>query len=85
MFQSAGERLNIFLKWSFLKFKSKNLFLIPFKNKTVSNNELFILELTLTLILLLSGSYVFAVCEEWSYFDSFYYALITLLTIGKFG
>ena len=81
MFQSSGERLNGFLRYLMQKIKSTK-FPFSFKNKEVSNKDLIILELVLTIILILSASYVFSAFEGWTYFDSFYYSFITLTTIG---
>ena len=81
MFQSTGERLNGFLRFLMERIKSADLF-FAFKNKTVSNKDLIILEFVLTIVLILSASYVFSAFEGWTYFDSFYYSFITLTTIG---
>lgn len=83
MFQSVGERLNGFLRYLLSKLKSTNFKFIKFQDKDVSNRDLIISESFLTVILVLSASYIFSVYEDWSYFDAIYYSFITLTTIGK--
>lgn len=82
MFQSVGERLNGFLNYLIKKIKLINFRFYKFKHKNASNKDLIIAESMLTLLLVLSASYVFSVYEEWSYFDAIYYSFITLTTIG---
>ncbi|CAF0956228.1 unnamed protein product [Brachionus calyciflorus] len=82
MFQSVGERLNGFLKYSIKILKTTKIKNFQFKNKSVSNKDLIVAESFLTFVLVLTASYIFSVYEGWSYFDAIYYSFITLTTIG---
>lgn len=82
MFQSVGERLNGFLKYTIKQIKLINFRFFQFKYHSVSNKDLIIAELMLTSILVLTASYIFSIYEGWSYFDAIYYSFITLTTIG---
>ncbi|RNA40536.1 Two pore potassium channel sup-9 [Brachionus plicatilis] len=82
MFQSVGERLNGFLKYTLRKIKLASFRFYKFKNKNVSNKDLIVTEFMLTLVLVVTASYIFSVYEGWSYFDAIYYSFITLTTIG---
>lgn len=82
MFQSVGERLNGFLKYTIKQIKLINFRFFKFKYHNVSNKDLIIAELMLTSILVLTASYIFSIYEGWSYFDAIYYSFITLTTIG---
>lgn len=78
MFQSVGERLNSIIVYILSKIKQK----LKFKNQEIDMFELITVEFVLTLTIVLFASYIFVKNENWSYFDSIYYCLITLLTIG---
>ena len=74
MFQCVGERLNALIVFILRKLKRKQIDLI----------DLITFEFALTLSITLLASYVFMRFEGWNYFDSIYYCIITLTTIGDF-
>jgi len=79
MFQSVGERLNAII--SFILSRLKKLF--GFHHHKISSFELIAVELGMTTMLVLGGSFIFHKQEKWTYFDSIYYSLVTFWTIGK--
>ncbi len=79
MFQSVGERLNAII--SFILSRLKRLF--GFRHHKVSSFELIAVELGMTTMLVVGGSFIFRNQEKWTYFESIYYSLVTFWTIGK--
>ncbi|CAF0727131.1 unnamed protein product [Rotaria sp. Silwood1] len=79
MIQSVGERLNslirFVLKYIKRKFQKR-------REPQITAMELLTCEALLTVLTVATGSYVFHRCENWRYFDAFYYCLLTLTTIG---
>ncbi|XP_033640232.1 two pore potassium channel protein sup-9-like [Asterias rubens] len=78
MFQSVGERLNIFMGFCVKNFKR----CVRFKKAEVSHTELVMLGGLCTLLITAGGSLAFVKFEEWTLLDSFYYVSITLTTVG---
>lgn len=78
MFQSIGERLNVFI--TFLMKRGKRC--LKMKTSDVSQTNLIIVSLNLCTVVLASGAFVFSHYEGWNYLNSFYYCFITLTTIG---
>ncbi|CAD5114533.1 unnamed protein product [Dimorphilus gyrociliatus] len=78
MFQSIGERLNVFI--TFLMRHCKRC--MKLRNQEVSQTNLIIVGLNLCLVVLTTGAVAYSYYEEWSYLNSFYYCFITLTTIG---
>ena len=81
MFQSVGERLNSLIVFLLNKVKKR----LKFKNQDVGLIELITVEFILAITIIILASYVFMINENWDYFDSVYYCIITLLTIGNFN
>jgi hypothetical protein len=79
MFQSAGERLNAIISFILLRLKRS----FGFRHHKVSGFELIAVELGMTTMLILGGSFVFRKQEKWTYFESIYYSFVTFWTIGK--
>lgn len=78
MFQSVGERLNFFTLISIKFFKK----CFKFKNIDVTQTELVIIGIMLTLLVITTGASIFSYYEDWSYFEAIYYCFVTLTTIG---
>ncbi|CAF3334428.1 unnamed protein product [Rotaria socialis] len=75
MIQSVGERLNslirFVLKYIKRKFQKR-------REPQITAMELLTCEALLVVLTVAIGSYVFHQCENWRYFDAFYYCLLTL-------
>jgi len=78
MFQSIGERLNIFV--TFLLKHAKRC--LRFKSVEVSQTNLITICMIMSSVVVAGGAWAFSVYENWTYLDSFYYCVITLTTIG---
>ena len=78
MFQSVGERLNIFNTFLLKRVKKS----MKWKNTDVSQTDQIFLTGVLSVIVLNTGAAVFMHFEKWDYLDAFYYCFITLTTIG---
>lgn len=75
MIQSVGERLNSLITFVLKHIKRR---LKRRREPQVTAMELLTCEALLTVLTLLTGSYVFHRYEDWRYFDAFYYCLLTL-------
>ncbi|CAF3658408.1 unnamed protein product [Adineta steineri] len=78
MFQSVGERLNAIISFVLSRLKR----FLGLRRQKVSGFELIAVEFGMTTMLVLCGSIVFSTYEEWTYFESIYYSLVTFWTIG---
>ncbi|ELT90934.1 hypothetical protein CAPTEDRAFT_120045 [Capitella teleta] len=78
MFQSIGERLNIFVTYLLRNIKK----CFKFKDLEVSQTNLIVVCMVMSNIVVAGGAGAFSFYEEWNYIDSFYYCVITLTTIG---
>lgn len=77
MFQSVGERLNNFTLFC-IKFVKKCFR----KNDENNQTELVFVGVMLVIAVIFGGAALFQSYEKWSYFDSIYYCVVTLTTIG---
>ncbi|CAF0949033.1 unnamed protein product [Didymodactylos carnosus] len=73
MFQSVGERLNSLITYCLKRLKRRFK-----KREHVTDMELLTCEALLSVLTVLTGSYMFYLNEKWSYLSSFYYCLLTL-------
>jgi potassium channel subfamily K protein 9 len=78
MFQAVGERLNYFTSFS-IQFIKKT---IRLTNTDVNQTELVCIGGALAILVITGGAALFTHYEGWSYFNSIYYCVITLTTIG---
>jgi potassium channel subfamily K protein 9 len=78
MFQAVGERLNSFTSWFIQVFKKT----LRFKKHEVNQTELVFVGGFLAFLIVFGGAAIFTHYENWSYFNSVYYCVVTLTTIG---
>ena len=78
MFQSVGERLNYFSSFCIQLAKKCT----RIKNTEVNQTEMVFSALLLAIVVIAGGAAMFSHYEGWSYFDSIYYCVVTLTTIG---
>nr|KAG5698901.1 hypothetical protein BaRGS_006795 [Batillaria attramentaria] len=78
MFQSVGERLNIFITYLLQHLKK----CCRMKNTEVSQTNLLFITLNFSTLVLAAGAWAFSHYEGWQYIDSLYYCFITFATIG---
>lgn len=78
MFQSVGERLNTFVTYILKNIKK----CFRFKKTEVSQTDVLFITLSLSSLILTTGTLLFSELENWSIIDSVYYCFITLTTIG---
>ncbi|CAO1325075.1 unnamed protein product [Diamesa tonsa] len=78
MFQSIGERVNRLSSFVIQTVKKS----LNCKKTAASELDLIIVVTTLSSLTIAGGAAAFSKFENWKYFDSVYYAFITLTTIG---
>lgn len=78
MYQSLGERLNYFASFG-IQFVKK---CVKCRKKEVSQTEMVTATGVFALVVIAGGAAMFRYYENWDYFDSIYYCVITLTTIG---
>ena len=78
MFQSVGERLNYFASFCIQLFKK----CVRFRNTEVNQTEMVCVAALIAIFVITGGAAMFSHYEGWTYFNSFYYCVITLTTIG---
>jgi hypothetical protein len=78
MFQAVGERLNSFTSWFIKVFKKT----FRFRKTDVNQSELVFVGGLLAFLIVFGGAAIFTYYEGWSYFNSIYYCVVTLTTIG---
>ncbi|XP_033113038.1 potassium channel subfamily K member 9-like [Anneissia japonica] len=78
MFQSVGERLNVFMAFVVKRLKR----LLGFHNDDVSHTELVMLGGFMSISATFLGAFAFAKFEGWNFLEAYYYVFITLTTVG---
>uniref|UniRef100_A0A914YVH4 Potassium channel domain-containing protein n=1 Tax=Panagrolaimus superbus TaxID=310955 RepID=A0A914YVH4_9BILA len=82
MFQSVGERVNTLIGFCLLKFRqclaSYGIYILP----QIKSKHLLIISLSIGTMTIAIGTFVFHQYEGWTIFNSLYYIVITLSTIG---
>ncbi|XP_006825537.1 two pore potassium channel protein sup-9-like [Saccoglossus kowalevskii] len=78
MFQSIGERLNVFTAYLLRHIKK----CAGFRNTEVSHTNLVMVGAFNVSVITVSGAFAFTYFEDWSWIDAYYYIFITLTTIG---
>uniref|UniRef100_A0AC34RRD2 Potassium channel domain-containing protein n=1 Tax=Panagrolaimus sp. JU765 TaxID=591449 RepID=A0AC34RRD2_9BILA len=82
MFQSVGERVNTFIGFCLLKIRqilaSRKIFILP----EIKSKHLLFVSLSIGTLTIALGTFVFHKFENWSWFNSLYYIVITFSTIG---
>ncbi|XP_071952378.1 potassium channel subfamily K member 9-like [Antedon mediterranea] len=78
MFQSVGERLNVFMAFVVKRIKR----LLGFHIDDVSHTELVMLGGFMSILATFLGALAFANFENWPFVDAYYYVFITLTTVG---
>ncbi|KAL3891719.1 hypothetical protein ACJMK2_004085 [Sinanodonta woodiana] len=78
MFQSVGERLNMFVTYVMKQIKK----CFKTKNAEVSETNVILVTMNLSTTVLTSGALLFSHYEGWNLVDAFYYCFTTLTRIG---
>ncbi|KAA0186218.1 hypothetical protein HAZT_HAZT002525 [Hyalella azteca] len=78
LFHSIGERLNKVFSMIIRGIKK----ILKLKSVDVTDVDLILAVTTCSTITITAGAAVFSSIEQWTYFDSVYYCVITLFTIG---
>uniref|UniRef100_A0A0K0FN97 Potassium channel subfamily K member 18 (inferred by orthology to a human protein) n=1 Tax=Strongyloides venezuelensis TaxID=75913 RepID=A0A0K0FN97_STRVS len=83
MFQSIGERINTFIKFSLTKLSNIIYNVTKFRIlKDVSEKHLIFTSLSMGTLVMIFGTFVFHKYENWNLLDGYYCTFITLSTIG---
>uniref|UniRef100_A0A0M3ID13 Two pore potassium channel protein sup-9 n=1 Tax=Ascaris lumbricoides TaxID=6252 RepID=A0A0M3ID13_ASCLU len=82
MFQSIGERVNTFIAFSLKKLRA--LLLSKGFNITsqITPTHLLFVSLSIGMLVVLIGTYVFHRAERWTFLEAYYYCFISMTTIG---